>query len=277
MSDQHPSPPSRQARSALLPWVLAAIALGLSVGLMVVVATQNAELDRLRGSVATTPLTIPSAAASGTPAPSQAPAGASVSAPASAATTPDPQFLAMLDGLPRRDKADPAALGSVDAKVVLIEWSDFRCPFCAKWATTTHKDLLPYVESGSLRLEHRDRVLFGEESQLAAQATRAAGQQGRYWQFYEALFASAPLDGHLSVTRASVTAAAKKAGVPDLARFTSDLTNPELTKLIAADDAEATQLGVDSTPTFVINRSVLSGAQPTEQFIELVESYGAFK
>ena len=187
----------------------------------------------------------------------------------------DADVVALMRSLPRRQADDPTALGPVDAPVVMIVWSDYRCPFCARWATTTFEELKPYVASGSLRVEARDLVLFGEESTLAAVAARAAGEQGKFWEFHDAIFAAAPADGgHPTITTDDVVAFAKQAGVPDLARFRKDLTSKTLAAAVAADTDEARKLGISGTPFFLIDTTAINGAQPTDAFVQAIEAAG---
>src|SRR5665811_161418 len=84
----------------------------------------------------------------------------------------------------RRIDGDPTALGDTDAPVVLVEYSDYRCPFCAVFARETLPVLIDeYVESGQVRIEWRDLTVFGQQSIEAAIAGRAAGAQGLFWEF----------------------------------------------------------------------------------------------
>ena len=82
-------------------------------------------------------------------------------------------------GLARRDADDYTAIGDVDAPLVMIEYSDYRCPYCALYATETQPELIKkYVDTGKLRIEWRDTPIFGEQSLDAAVAAPAAGEQG---------------------------------------------------------------------------------------------------
>ncbi len=248
-----PQPASGRNR---LPWLLVAALAALSLVLGTLLVVKEGELQAIRATPAAAPSSSPAATGS---------------------ASPDAEAVAVMKSLPRRIADDPTAMGQVDAPVIMIVWSDYRCPFCAKWATSTLKDLLPYVESGSLRIESRDLVLFGEESTLAAVAARAAGQQGKFWQFHDAVFAKAPASGHPTIKKADVLAFAKTAGVPDLKKFESDLASKALADAVAADTSQAQQLGISGTPFFLINTTPINGALPTATFVETIEGYGARK
>ena len=181
----------------------------------------------------------------------------------------DEQRQFLLD-LPRRETDDPLAKGDVDAPVVIIEYADYRCPFCASWGRDVQPALQDLIDDGTVRFEFRDRILFGEESEATALAARAAGEQGMYWEYHDAVFAAAPASGHPDMPREKLLGFAEDIGVPDLAKFEADLDSAELREAMEADGAEANSLGVRSTPTFLVNTVALVGAQPEQVFRQAV-------
>lgn len=181
-----------------------------------------------------------------------------------------PEQEEFLLGLQRRDAADPMAIGAVDAPVVIIEYADYRCPFCSRWSREVKPDLMPLIDDGTVRLEYRDVILFGEESENAALGARAAGEQGLYWEFHDAVAQSAPDSGHPDMPRERVLELAEQVGVPDLDQFEADLDSADLRAAMAADQQEAASIGVRSTPTFLVNTTPVVGAQPIEVFEQLV-------
>lgn len=175
--------------------------------------------------------------------------------------------------LARRVDGDITALGDVDAPVVMVEFADYRCPFCAVFARETMPQLIKdYVEAGKLRYEWRDLPIFGQASVDAAVAARAAGEQDLFWEYHNALFAAAPEKGHLSVDRQKILEFAANVGVPDLAKFEQDLTDPDLAAAVQHDADEGTSLGASSTPVFVVNDSPIVGAQPLSVFQKTIEA-----
>lgn len=177
-----------------------------------------------------------------------------------------------LDKLARRKPGDPLALGKPDAPVVMVVYEDFRCPFCAKFATETAPKLRQrYVETGKLRIEWRDFPIFGKQSKLAAKAGRAAAHQGKFWEFHDALFADAPDRGHPEMTKAKLVGFAKEADVSDIARFKADMKDQAVARAIQQDYVEGARLGVSSTPTFVVNGQPIMGAQPLPAFVKTIE------
>ncbi|MGH3351154.1 MAG: DsbA family protein [Nocardioides sp.] len=172
----------------------------------------------------------------------------------------------------RRDADDPMAIGDVDAPVVLSEWIDLRCPFCAVVSRETMPTLMEeYVDAGKVRIEFHDVAYFGEESEDAAVAARAAARQDRFVEFVTAVYDAAPERGHPDLPRNELIDFAEEAGVTDIEKFTADLEDPKLRAEVQASTQSAQQLGVTAVPFFVTGDTALSGAQPTETFRELLD------
>lgn len=243
------APRSRRGR-LIVAWVLS-VGLAFLLGMQVRPLTQPAAPGPVGTASADAAQATPEPAASTTP-------------------QPNPELERFLLDLPRRDPNDPLAMGKVDAKVVMTNWSDYRCPFCAVWHQRTMPALTQYVEDGTLRIEFRDLSLFGEQSDATAVAARAAGQQGRFWEFQDAVFAAAAPSGHPDIQRDDILRFAQAAGVPDMTAFETALSDPALLAAVNADSAEARQLGISGTPFFVVGGQAVSGAQPTEVFEQLI-------
>jgi protein-disulfide isomerase len=178
-----------------------------------------------------------------------------------------------LGDLSRRIDGDPLAIGRVDAPVVMVWFSDYRCPFCAQFSRTTLPQLVDrYVDAGVLRIEWRDLPIFGPESVRAAVAGRAAAAQGRFWQFKDAVYRAAPDRGHPELSRQALIDFARAAGVPDIDAFSAALDDPELTADVDQDVEQGSFLGVPSTPAFVIDGYPVLGAQPLSEFTTVIDT-----
>lgn len=173
----------------------------------------------------------------------------------------------------RRDEADPFALGAVDAPVVMTMFSDFECPFCARYAVDTQPNLIAdYVDSGLLRIEWNDSAASGPAAQ-AAQAGRAAAAQGKFWEFQKAVFdaAVAKGNGHPEFTVDELVDAARTAGVEDIGLFREQLEDGTWEKAVQDSTAYAHSIGVQGTPQFVIGTTPVSGALPEQVFRDNIE------
>src|SRR5699024_7910353 len=105
-------------------------------------------------------------------------------------------------GLERLEDNDPRALGPIDAPIVLVQFTDLRCPYCAAYTTDTLPSIInDYVDNEQVRIETTDVAFFGEQSENAAVAARAAGKQDKYHEFIETVFAEAPERGHPDLPR----------------------------------------------------------------------------
>jgi len=234
---------------------LAAVALFLFV---VVIAQQSSGMTRLAPPATQTVTATQSAAASG-------PATSAAAEP-SADGTPLAQRVA------RNQKDDPMAWGNPDAPLVVVEWTDFRCPFCASFANATLPVLYEdYVKSGKVRFEIHDVAFFGDHSVDAAVAARAAGAQGKYREFMTVLYAAAPPSGHPDMPKEKLVGFAKAAGVPDVAAFTTALSDKTLRTQVTDSTALAQKMGVSGVPFFVVGNQTVDGAQPLAAFQQVIE------
>ncbi|MBN3512093.1 DsbA family protein [Mycolicibacterium nivoides] len=172
----------------------------------------------------------------------------------------------------RRQAGDPLALGAPDAPVALVVFSDYRCPFCAKFSRDIEPELVNrYVDAGRLRIEWRDFPIFGPQSMSAARAGRAAAEQGKFWEFNSAVYAAAPERSKADLTDEALIDFARQAGVPDIDKFTAGMRGSAFDAAINSDLAQGTGIGVPSTPAFLINDVPMLGAQPIEDFVRAID------
>jgi RNA polymerase sigma factor (sigma-70 family) len=170
--------------------------------------------------------------------------------------------------------------GPADAPVTIVVFSDFQCPFCAQVLATV--DQLWDDYPGKLRLVSKQLVVH-PTAQLAAEAALAAGEQGRYWEMHDALYAdlAGPLPAECAEGEAPKPAGAPNASNDlsldalvghatrlglDVAPFRAALESRRLRTAVEADGAVARELEILGTPSFLINGRRFSGAQPVEQF-----------
>ncbi len=161
---------------------------------------------------------------------------------------------------------DDPAWGPEDAPVVIIEFSDYQCPYCRRFWSSTYQRLRE-VYGDKVRFVYRDFPLaqIHPDALGAAIAANCAGEQGQYWAFHDRLFEQASglgLDAYLAY--------AKALGL-DLDAFRACLDDPQQRAEVLADQADGARLGVSGTPTFFINGIPLVGAQPFEAFQQIIE------
>jgi protein-disulfide isomerase len=158
--------------------------------------------------------------------------------------------------LPRNKLTVPVSgttMGLATAAVEVVVYSDFQCHYCQLFATTTERHFeLAYIESGKARLTYKYQIAFGEESQLAAEASECAAEQNLFWPFHDALMELrlSPATGDLTIEKLQSIAA--EAGL-DLERFNDSLESHKYRDRVLRDDAEGTALGFPSIPALYVN------------------------
>lgn len=170
------------------------------------------------------------------------------------------------------DVDHPFVIGDPDAPVVLNEWIDMRCPFCALFNNETLPTLMDeYVDTGRVRIEVHAVSFFGEQSTAGAVALRAAADQGRFEEYLNVLYAAAPDKGHPDHSHEVLIGFARDAGVPDLDAFEARLGDDRWNSEVHTVTSEAQRLGVQAVPFFVVGDQAVSGAQPVDTFRALLD------
>jgi protein-disulfide isomerase len=161
--------------------------------------------------------------------------------------------------------ADAPANGPAHAKVTIVEYADYQCPFCHRAQGVMDEILSRYA--GKVRLVHMDFPLEGHPGAVpAARAARCAGEQGRFWEYHHNLMTvRGPLDdGDLKGRAATLHL--------DPGRFSACLSSGRYDAAIQAQFEHGTEVGVTGTPSYFINGRMLSGARPFDDFKEVIDS-----
>lgn len=187
--------------------------------------------------------------------------GSSTAAPTVAAPEID------LSYVESRDPADVQAMGPIDAPVGLVIYSDYQCPYCAQWSEVELPAMQTAAKLGDLRIEWRDVNQYGPDSERAAIAAYAAGQQDKFWEYHSALFRDGVHRSPEQLSEAALTAVAAELQL-DLARFATDLASPDALAAVREHAAAGRELGVAGTPTFVLGGLPIVGAQPSHVFTD---------
>jgi protein-disulfide isomerase len=173
-----------------------------------------------------------------------------------------------------RQQVKANTMGDPNAPVKIIEYSDFQCPYCAQFTVDTEQKLIDaYVATGKVYFEyHSFGDFIGAESQRAAEAAYCAGDQNKFWEMHDIIFAnqSGENQGHFSDK--FLTALAEKIGLEDMAQFKDCFSNGKHADTVKQDGVAARQAGVKATPSFVINGKLVEGAQPFEQFQKEIDA-----
>ncbi|HXI33222.1 MAG TPA: thioredoxin domain-containing protein [Gemmatimonadales bacterium] len=176
-----------------------------------------------------------------------------------------------------RAQADPLAArtkGRADAPVTVFEMSDFQCPFCRGFALETMPALdSEYVRTGKIRFIYVNFPLtrLHPNAQGAAELAVCAARQGKFWPMHDLLFRHQPEWAGLAKPLAYFIALGDSAGL-DRARLTRCITSRAAQPEVDADAASSTNAGASATPTFYVEKLLVSGAAPLAVFRHLLDS-----
>lgn len=174
-----------------------------------------------------------------------------------------------------RSQVNGNAVGDPNAPIRIEEFSDFQCPYCARFAAQTEAQLVSaYVETGKVYFLYRSFGEFiGPESRAAAEAAYCAGDQGKFWEMHDTIFANHTGENLGDYTNKRLTAFAEGLGL-DMGTFTQCFNGGTYNDRIDQDLKDGRAAGIQATPSFVLTYSVngqvqtvlIEGAQPFSEF-----------
>jgi len=162
-------------------------------------------------------------------------------------------------------------LGNKNAKVTVIEFADFQCPFCERFFKDAAPNIIKdYVDTGKAKFAFRHYAFLGQESTDAAVASECANEQGKFWEYHDYLY------NHQGAENSGAFAKDKLIGfATDLGfntnQFSSCLSSDKYAKRVADDLAAGQKAGVSGTPTTFVNGQAVVGAQPYSAFKTLID------
>ena len=156
--------------------------------------------------------------------------------------------------------------GPANAVVLIEEFSDFQCPFCARSVGVLQQVLKDYPTQVKLVFRHFPVAESHPNALLAHMAAESAGRQGRFWEMHDLLFANMR-----RVLRPDLMGYAKQLGL-DVATFDAGLKDRELFQRVDADYTKGVSRQVRATPTFFINGRKLEGALPYALFKKEIDA-----
>jgi protein-disulfide isomerase len=157
-------------------------------------------------------------------------------------------------------------IGAISQKVVVAEFSDFQCPYCAQVNTVLKQFIAKHRNRVTLAYKHFPLSMIHSEALPAAKAAWAAGRQDKFWQYHDALFAN---QDNLSETLYTRVAQDLRLNI---SQFDQDRNGESAASAIQQDINLAEKLKVDGTPFFVINGQVVEGIARLEDFESILEN-----
>ncbi len=166
---------------------------------------------------------------------------------------------------------DDPVLGSPDAPVTMIEYSDYLCPFCQRFVLETMPLIEEeYVDTGKVKLVFRDFPLHGQPAAVAALVAECAADQGNFWDMHVLLFERMEEWPQSQDPLATFQEYAEEIGI-DQFELVNCLELATPFERIQEDFNLARQDGITGTPAFFINGTLVIGAQPFEEFQRVIE------
>ncbi len=169
-------------------------------------------------------------------------------------------------------------IGDPNAPVTIIEYSDFQCPFCGRFARETEPLIIQnYVVPGKVRLIYRTfGDWIGPESLRAAEAAYCAGDQGKFWEFHDVLFYNQHGENQGAFSRERINSMAKMLGL-DMEAFAQCMDSHKYQQQAMQDLKDGQAAGVKGTPSFLViapdgSQQFIEGALPYERFQEAIEA-----
>jgi len=162
-------------------------------------------------------------------------------------------------------------LGSADAPLTIVEYSDFQCPYCREAALEIATQIeAEYVATGKAKLVWKQFPIEGEESVWAAEASECAAEQNAFWEYHDTLFLNRKGINVGTFVISNLKLLAKELGL-DTEAFNACLDEGRYRDKVAEDYAEGRRREVSGTPTFFVGQTKVVGAKPYSDFKTAIE------
>ncbi len=149
------------------------------------------------------------------------------------------------------------ALGDSKAKVTVVEFADFQCPYCERWFTTVEPTIInDYVKKGKVKFIFRNYAFLGQESNFAAEAAYCANDQGKFWDFHNYLYQHQGTENSGTFTKTNLEGFAQTLGL-NTEQFNTCLDSDKYATAVSSDLAEGQKAAVQGTPTTFINGQMI--------------------
>lgn len=175
-----------------------------------------------------------------------------------------------------RPNANLNSMGDPNAPVKMVAYSDFQCPYCKIYSDETEQQIVDtYVKTGKVYYTYipygPTGLYIGPESEAAAQAAYCAGDQGKFWEFHDILFANHTGENVGDFTDKRLSAFAKAIKL-NTGEFQACLQNDKFGEKLKEGITQGQQAGIEGTPSFIINGKIVLGAQSFEAFKTEIEA-----
>lgn len=176
------------------------------------------------------------------------------------------------------------AIGADNAPINIIEFGDYQCPLCARFNQETKDELISkYVDTGIVQFGFKDLIINDlpqdKLSTLSAEASYCAAEQDKFWDYHDEVYRNSRGENTGWISKESLVGFANNIDMPNIAQFTECLSSDKYNQLVAQNDIFAKNLGLASTPTFLILKdnstkiAAVEGAQPINVFDDVIAQF----
>jgi protein-disulfide isomerase len=192
-----------------------------------------------------------------------------------AVPTPTPKVDVVLGHLP--------PLGDANAKVAVVEFADYRCPFCEQFFTQTENRVMSdYVKNGKVKFAFRNFAFLGPASTTASNAAECANEQGKFWEYHDWLYKNQPPETDTSLYTSDKLASASATLGMNSSQFKQCVDATKYSTQVNTDMSDGQTAGVSGTPSFVIGKldgsgtkivqgTLIVGAVPYDNFKQAID------
>jgi protein-disulfide isomerase len=160
--------------------------------------------------------------------------------------------------------------GVANAPVTIEEWADFQCPACGQFARLTEPQLLStYVAKGQVSLVFHHFAFLGQESSWAAEAAECAGEQGKFFEFHDKLYASQAGENRGAFAKANLKKLGSDLGLAS--SFNACVDSGRYSQTVRDDTKVGEGRGVQATPTLFVNGRKIEGAATIDQLRSIID------
>ncbi len=163
-------------------------------------------------------------------------------------------------------------LGNSNAKLTIVEFADFQCPFCGRFQSQVFPTIKSkYIDTGKVKFIYLDFAFLGQESLDTAEAAKCAQEQGKFWEYHDEIYKNQKGENQGAFNPVVLKKFATNIGL-NITQFSECIADTRYDKAIAEEEALGKKYGINGTPGFLIGKQKINGAGNVENFQQVIDS-----
>jgi protein-disulfide isomerase len=163
-------------------------------------------------------------------------------------------------------------IGNPNAKLTVVEFADYQCPFCGRFFSETFPDLKrEYIDTNKVKFIYLDFAFLGQESKYASYAALCAKEQGKFWEYHDELYNNQNGENKGAFNKNNLEKFAANVNL-NLTEYKLCMESNKYQKLVADTQALGRKYGITGTPGFLIGKQSIKGAAPIDNFRQVIDS-----